>query len=120
MMFKKFRCLALGLALILVIVSGTTFAAKKPVKLIYGSVFEGDGCYGKGDAYFKKLVEKNSKGKILVELYPLCQLGSGAEMYQAVKTGAQQMNSSSPGPLIYRTYTVIRSILKRWRAGLVP
>jgi tripartite ATP-independent transporter DctP family solute receptor len=95
MMLKKFRCLVLAMVLILVFVSCTTFAAVKPVKLVYGSVFEGDGCYGKGDAYFKELVEKNSKGKILVELYPLCQLGSIAEMCQAVKSGAQQMVTSA-------------------------
>lgn len=95
MMFKKSRCLALVMALILIIVSCATFAANKPVKLIYGSAFEGDGCYGKSDAYFKELVEKNTKGQVLVELYPLCQLGSVAEMYQALKSGAQQMTTSS-------------------------
>ena len=95
MMFKKIRCLALIMALILIIVSCNTFAANKPVKVIYGSVFEGDGCYGKGDAYFKELVEKNSKGQISIELYPLAQLGSAAEMYQAVKSGAQQMVTSA-------------------------
>jgi TRAP-type C4-dicarboxylate transport system substrate-binding protein len=100
MMFKKFRCLALVLALIFVFVSCSTFAANKPIKVIYGSVFEATGCYGKGDAYFKELVEKNSKGKILVELYPMRQLGSASEMYQAVKNGAQQMTTSSLGDLV--------------------
>jgi tripartite ATP-independent transporter DctP family solute receptor len=95
MMLKKFRYLALAMALILVIVSATTFAEVKPVKVVYGSVFEENGCYGKGDAYFKELVEKNSKGQVAVELYPLCQLGSGGEMYQAVKSGAQQMVTSA-------------------------
>jgi tripartite ATP-independent transporter DctP family solute receptor len=100
MMLKKFRVLALVMALILVFVSCTTFAAKKSIKLIYGSEFEATGCYGKGDLHFKKLVEKNSRGQILVELYPLCQLGSTMEMYQAVKSGAQQMVTSAIGTLI--------------------
>jgi tripartite ATP-independent transporter DctP family solute receptor len=90
-MLKKFRCLALVMALILVIVSGTTFAAKKPVKLTYGNVYASDHYYVKADQYFKKLVEKKSKGQIIVDYFPASQLGSLTEQLQAVMSGAQQM-----------------------------
>jgi tripartite ATP-independent transporter DctP family solute receptor len=91
MMLKKFRCLALVLALILVAVSCTTFAAKKPIKLVFGNVMVADHYYSKGDRYFKELVEKNSKGQILIDHFPASQLGSEPEQWQAVKSGAQQM-----------------------------
>jgi tripartite ATP-independent transporter DctP family solute receptor len=100
-MLKKFRYLALVLALTLVVVSGTTFAAKKPVKLVFGS---GNWAlthfYVKGDQYFKKLVEKNSKGQILVEYFPSGQLGTLVEQIQAVKSGAQQMTYSAIGEFV--------------------
>jgi tripartite ATP-independent transporter DctP family solute receptor len=91
MMLKKFRCLVLVLALILVVVSGTTFAAKKPVKLVLGHVFTADHFYNKAVENFKKLVEKNSKGKIVVDNFPACQLGTGSELLAATRSGAQQM-----------------------------
>jgi tripartite ATP-independent transporter DctP family solute receptor len=99
-MLQKSRCLVLAIVLILVVVSGTTFAAVKPIKVIYGSIFDAPTYYGKGDFYFKKLVEKNSKRQILVELYHSSQLGSVAEMYQAVKSGAQQMTTTAIGEFI--------------------
>jgi tripartite ATP-independent transporter DctP family solute receptor len=100
MMLKKSRCLILAMALVLVVVSCTTFAAKKPIKVIYGSVFAAGEDFVKADQYFKKIVEQKSKGQILVEYYPHCQLGSAAEMYQAIMAGAQQMVSSSLGDIV--------------------
>jgi tripartite ATP-independent transporter DctP family solute receptor len=97
MMFKKFRCLAL--ALILVVVSCTTFAANKSVKIVFGHVWPADHFFVKSDQYFKKLVEKNSKGQISVDYFPASQLGSGTEIIQAVRTNAQQMALTTPGGL---------------------
>jgi TRAP-type C4-dicarboxylate transport system substrate-binding protein len=91
MMLKKFRCLALVMALILVVVSGTTFAAKKPVKLVYGTIFAKDHPFVKADEYFKKIVKKNSKGQILIDYFPVGQLGSQPEMQQATKFGSQHL-----------------------------
>jgi tripartite ATP-independent transporter DctP family solute receptor len=99
MMLKKFRCLALVMALILVFVFGTTFAAKKPLKLVYGSLTAKDHFYAKGDLYFKKLVEKNSKGQILVDCYYAGQLGTEEEQLQAAKSGAQHLILTSWGKL---------------------
>jgi tripartite ATP-independent transporter DctP family solute receptor len=96
MMLKKFRCLALVLALILVVVSCTTFAAaKKQIKLVYGNTFPRDHFYVKADLKFKELVEKQSKGSILIDYFPTGQLGTNVEMGQATKTGAQQLFFSS-------------------------
>jgi tripartite ATP-independent transporter DctP family solute receptor len=95
MMLKKFRCLALVLALALV--SCTTFAAKKPIKLVYGSVHYADTYLSRGDVYFKKLVEKKSKGQIIIDFFPGCQLGTQREMIQATRTNAQQMTIVTPG-----------------------
>jgi tripartite ATP-independent transporter DctP family solute receptor len=91
MMLKKSRCLVLATLLILVFVSVTSFAAVKPIKLVYGSTFNNDHFCYKGDLYFKKLVEKNSKGQIVVDYFGQCQLGSITEQVQATKTNAQQM-----------------------------
>jgi tripartite ATP-independent transporter DctP family solute receptor len=99
MMLKKIRCLVLAMVLILVVISCTTFAAVKPVKLVFGSVFPTDHYYVKGDLYFKELVEKNSKGKMIIDYYPANQLGGLAEMLQATRTGAQQIGMGSVGSL---------------------
>jgi tripartite ATP-independent transporter DctP family solute receptor len=100
MMLKKFRYLSLVMALILVIVSGTTFAAKKPVKLIFGHCYASEHAYGKGAYYFKELVEKNSKGQIVVDVFPGSQLGGPGELLQATRNGAQHVTISSMGGFI--------------------
>jgi tripartite ATP-independent transporter DctP family solute receptor len=99
MMLKKTRCLVLAMVLILVITSCTTFAANKSIKVIYGSIFEPGLYFSKSDLYFKKLVEKNSKGRIIIEFFPQNQLGAPPEMYQAVKSGAQHMITTPIGEL---------------------
>jgi tripartite ATP-independent transporter DctP family solute receptor len=104
MMLKKFRYLALLMALILVFISGTTFAAKKPLKLTYGNVYPPDHYYVKADQYFKELVEKNSKGQILVDYFPGGQLGNAVEMEQAVMSGAIQLYFSGP---LWRYYSKV-------------
>jgi tripartite ATP-independent transporter DctP family solute receptor len=100
MMLKKFRCLFLIMALILVFITCTTFAAtKKPIKLVFGHVFPADHFFVKSDNYLKKLIEKKSNGKILIDYYPASQLGGGPEMMQATRSGAQQLNILSPEDL---------------------
>jgi tripartite ATP-independent transporter DctP family solute receptor len=99
-MLKKSRRLVLIIALILVFVSCTSFAAdKKPIKLVYGHHWIKDHYYCKGDLYFKELVEKSSKGKILIDFFPAGQLGNATEMLQATRSGAQQMILTSFGYL---------------------
>jgi tripartite ATP-independent transporter DctP family solute receptor len=90
-MLKKFRCLALVMIVVLVFISCTTFAAKKPIKLVYGHVFPADHYFSQCDNYFKQLVEKKSKGQLIIDFFPAGQLGSATEMLQAVKSGSQQI-----------------------------
>jgi tripartite ATP-independent transporter DctP family solute receptor len=100
MMLKKFRCLVLAMVLILVVVSSTTFAAKKkPIKLILGHVFATDHYNAQACLDFKKLVEKNSKGQIIIDVFPAHQLGDLREMYLATQSGSQQMFLDSLGGL---------------------
>jgi tripartite ATP-independent transporter DctP family solute receptor len=98
-MLKKSRCLVLAIALVFVFVSCTTFAAKKPIKLVFGDNYPADHFFSKGDLYFKEYVEKNTKGQVLVDYFPDSQLGSGKEMGQAVRTGAQQITLTTGGGL---------------------
>jgi tripartite ATP-independent transporter DctP family solute receptor len=102
MMLKRFRCLVLAMVLVLVVVSCTTFAAVKPIKIIYGHVWTADHYFMKGDLYFKELVEKNSKGQIIVDIFPGSQLGGAAEGLQATRNGAQQMTQSGLAGFISR------------------
>jgi tripartite ATP-independent transporter DctP family solute receptor len=90
-MLKKFRYLTLVMTLILVVVSSTTFAAKKPIKIVFGTCFTADHFFAKGDRYFKKLVEKKSKGQLLIDYYPANQLGTVSEQVDAVRSNAQQI-----------------------------
>jgi tripartite ATP-independent transporter DctP family solute receptor len=91
-MLKKSRCLVLVMVLILAVVSCTAFAAaKKPIKLVFGTVYTTEHYFSKANQYFKKLVEKNSKGKILIDYFPGGQLGNLNEMFQATKSGAQHL-----------------------------
>jgi tripartite ATP-independent transporter DctP family solute receptor len=117
MMLKKFRCLVLAMVLVLVVFSCTTFAAKKPVKLIFGHNWNNEHYYAKGIDYFKKLVEKNSKGQILVDVFPGSQLGGPGEMLQATKNGAQQMTVSSLGGYISGLYPKLATFELPWLIG---
>jgi tripartite ATP-independent transporter DctP family solute receptor len=101
-MFKKCRCLVLAMVLVLVVVSCTAFAATKPIKIVYGHIWAPEHYYMQGDNYFKKLVEKNSKGQIIVDIFPGSQLGGPGEMLSATRNGAQQMTQSGLGGFISR------------------
>jgi tripartite ATP-independent transporter DctP family solute receptor len=91
MLKKLFRFLALAMTLVLVFVSCTTFAAKKPVKLTFGHLYNTDFYFHKAVLEFKRLVEKGTKGQILVDVFPASQLGSFDEMNQATRTGGQDL-----------------------------
>jgi tripartite ATP-independent transporter DctP family solute receptor len=99
-MNKKIRFLILVVVVIIIVVSCTTFAAvKKPIKLVYGTTNAQGEIFYKADLYFKELVEKNSKGQIIIEYYNASQLGSLTEMTQATKVGSQQMVGGNFGAL---------------------
>lgn len=78
-----------------------------------GSIFAGDPIvirYAHGDppdpikssahadaVVFKRLVESRSAGKIKVEIYPACELGSEREMLEGVQLGSIQVTNVSEG-----------------------
>ncbi|PIE36258.1 ABC transporter substrate-binding protein [candidate division KSB3 bacterium] len=49
--------------------------------------------------FFKDLVEKNSEGKIEVELYHSSQLGDDREMMEALQMGVQEVTCPSTAPI---------------------
>jgi tripartite ATP-independent transporter DctP family solute receptor len=49
--------------------------------------------------FFKELVEKNSDGKIKVDLYHSSQLGDDREMMEALQMGTQEMTCPSTAPI---------------------
>jgi len=49
--------------------------------------------------FFKELVEKNSGGRISVELYHSSQLGDDREMMEALQMGIQEMTCPSTAPI---------------------
>jgi tripartite ATP-independent transporter DctP family solute receptor len=97
LMLKKSRCLVLAMALILLVVSCNVFAAKKPIKLVFGHILAADHYFCEGDKYFKQLVEKNSKGQVVVDYYPASQLGNANEQIMAIMSGGQQMGCFGMG-----------------------
>jgi tripartite ATP-independent transporter DctP family solute receptor len=130
-MLKKFRFLVLAMALIMVFVSCTTFAAKKPIKIVLGSQsHKGQYFFDKGDLYFKELVEKNSKGTIIVEAFPSGQIGTIPEQIQAVQNDAQQITYTPVGefvpfwpklatfdlPFLYRDHEHYLKVVKKIRS----
>jgi tripartite ATP-independent transporter DctP family solute receptor len=50
--------------------------------------------------YFKELVEKNSNGRITVDLYHSSQLGDDREMMEALQQGVQEMTCPSTAPIV--------------------
>jgi tripartite ATP-independent transporter DctP family solute receptor len=98
-MLKKFRCLALVMVLVLILVSCVTFAANDQISITFGSLWKTSSFLYKSDAFFKNLVETNSKGQIKIKYYPDAQLGPQTEQIQAVRSGAQQMVVTSTGVL---------------------
>jgi C4-dicarboxylate-binding protein DctP len=87
--------------LLLSIAVGAIAAPKTIViKLSHGDA--ADGSYGtaeNGAITFKRLVEARSDGRIKVEIYPNCQLGSEREMYESVIMGTTQMTWCSSAPI---------------------
>jgi TRAP-type transport system periplasmic protein len=50
--------------------------------------------------YFKELVEKESDGRISVDVYHLSQLGDDREMMEALQRGEQEMTCPSTAPMV--------------------
>ncbi|NEU31992.1 DctP family TRAP transporter solute-binding subunit [bacterium LRH843] len=53
----------------------------------------------KGMELFKEIVEKETDGEIIVEIYPSAQLGDDKQMIQAVQLGTQEVTVPATAPL---------------------
>ncbi len=97
-------CLALGLAIailfILAALPQNVPAGEKPIVIKYAHGGPPDPLKlpEQSDAVcFKNYVEANSGGRIKVEIYPACQMGSEREMLEGVKIGSIEMANTSEG-----------------------
>lgn len=92
----------IGIALVLVFaLAFTVTSVAKPQKYV---IRVGIGLNDKSAQYaslkyFKELVEKNSGGRIEVQLYHSSQLGDDREMMEALQMGTQEMTCPSTAPI---------------------
>jgi tripartite ATP-independent transporter DctP family solute receptor len=91
-----------GIALIFSVLPKDARAGQKPIVIKYAHGGPPDPLKlpEQADAMtFKEYVESRSGGRIKVEIYPACQLGSEREMLEGVKIGNIEMANTSEGPV---------------------
>lgn len=74
--------------------------AKEKYHITAGIGFNDKSAQYKSLEYFKELVEKNSNGRITVDLYHSSQLGDDREMMEALQQGTQEMTCPSTAPIV--------------------
>lgn len=91
MSLKKTNVLIM-VAILFFAISMVSFAQSPIIlKLSHGDTADGSwGTCDNGALTFKRLVENRSDGRIKVEIYPNCQLGSEREMEESVMMGTTQ------------------------------
>ncbi len=90
------------------LVSGAAFA-QTPIVIKFSHVVASDTPKGKAAERFKELAEKNTKGRVKVELYPNSTLYKDKEELEALQLGAVQMLAPSLakfGPLGVKEFEV--------------
>lgn len=90
------------------VVSGAAFA-QAPIVIKFSHVVASDTPKGKAAERFKELAEKNTKGRVKVELYPNSTLYKDKEELEALQLGAVQMLAPSLakfGPLGVKEFEV--------------
>ena len=90
------------------LISGSAFA-QAPIVIKFSHVVASDTPKGHAAERFKELAEKNTKGRVKVELYPNSQLYKDKEELEALQLGAVQMLAPSLakfGPLGVKEYEV--------------
>ncbi|MEB0031367.1 TRAP transporter substrate-binding protein [Undibacterium sp. RTI2.1] len=90
------------------VVSGAAFA-QTPIVIKFSHVVASDTPKGKAAERFKELAEKNTKGRVKVELYPNSTLYKDKEELEALQLGAVQMLAPSLakfGPLGVKEFEV--------------
>lgn len=107
-MFKRKGALALGIVAALSLSAcatggGTSEAdgqsAGSSYTIKFGHVISAGDTQNQAYEYFAKIVDKRSKGRIKIEVYPDSQLGGEREMVEAVQAGNLEMTAPSVGVL---------------------
>lgn len=97
-----FMGVLIGIFLIFGLLPQIVLAGQKPIVIKYAHGGPPDPLKlpEQADAMaFKDYVESMSGGRITVEIYPACQLGSEREMLEGVKVGSIEMANTSEGPV---------------------
>ncbi|MFA5473701.1 MAG: DctP family TRAP transporter solute-binding subunit, partial [Aminobacteriaceae bacterium] len=98
------------LALCVILASSAAFAAPKTIKLAHLNPQQPfDVATAAMAAVFKSMVEAESNGALLVELYPAGQLGNERETMEQVKVGVVQSYIASAGGMaaFYPLYSIV-------------
>lgn len=95
----KKSVLILSVSLMLVLVLNVAVMAKAEYVINAGIGYNDKSAQYKSLEYFKELVEKNSDGRIKVNLYHSSQLGDDREMMEALQMGIQEMTCPSTAPI---------------------
>lgn len=74
--------------------------SEKTYKITAGIGLNDKSAQYEGLMYFKELVEKNSNGRITVDVYHSSQLGDDREMMEALQRGEQEVTCPSTAPIV--------------------
>ncbi|AZR71963.1 ABC transporter substrate-binding protein [Anoxybacter fermentans] len=88
-----------SLALLLVFGLSALGMAKGEYHINIGIGLNDKSAQYKSLVYFKELVEKNSDGRIKIDIYHSSQLGDDREMMEALQLGVQEMTCPSTAPI---------------------
>jgi len=91
--------LILSMVLVFVLTLNIVVMAKEEYTINVGMGLNDKSAAYKSSEYFKELVEKNSDGKIKVNLYHSSQLGDDREMMEALQMGTQEVTVPSTAPI---------------------
>lgn len=87
---KKRIATILALTVMVLVIGGTAFAAD-PIVLKYGHIWPSETRMNRAVLLAAQAIDKNSNGKLKVQVYPGAQLGDQFSEMDNVKTGAQDM-----------------------------
>ena len=112
-MKKYFLMIVTLMLLFLFIISNSTLAAEPEFRIKFGSVVnETDINYMAIRDVFKPYVETNSKGRIVIDLYPNAQLGGERQIIEGMMLGTIQMGGMAPA--------VVASFEPTWQVFDLP
>jgi len=83
--------LCVFLMIIMLILVSFTSNSQDVIKVSYGHGFMQETPHHQSALKFKELVEERTGGKIIVEIFPVGQLGSAREMFESLQMGSQEI-----------------------------